>query len=101
MEETPKISCDEYRQMQDQNMEHILLDVREQDEYDAGHIENAIHIPRGVLEFQAAEKLPDKDATIVICCAKGGRAALAGQTLLEMGYKNISYLEGGYSGYCE
>lgn len=101
MENTPKISCDEYKKMQSEGVAHVLLDVREDDEWDAGHIEGAVHIPRGFLEFKVEEAIPEKSSVIVICCARGGRAALAGQTLKEMGYTDVRYLEGGYSGYCE
>jgi rhodanese-related sulfurtransferase len=96
----PSISCEEYRLLRLQNVQHILLDVRERDEWDKGHIDGAFHIPRGFLEFKIEEAVPDKSTSIVVCCAKGGRAALAGETLRRIGYTNVRYLVGGYDKYC-
>lgn len=79
---------------------HILIDVREQDEWDAGHIANAVHIPRGVLEFKIHEVAPDKHTPIVVQCATGGRGALCGASLVKMGYTKVMNLDGGYKGYC-
>lgn len=101
MQEVPHLTCAEYRAMRESGKDHVFLDVREKEEFDAGHLEGAINIPRGLIEFKVEEVLPDRTKPIVICCAKGGRAALAGETLIEMGYDDINYLEGGYSDYCE
>ncbi|PIR47873.1 sulfurtransferase [Candidatus Uhrbacteria bacterium CG10_big_fil_rev_8_21_14_0_10_50_16] len=101
LQETPSISCDEYKTLLADDTEHVLLDVREEDEWNAGHIENAMHIPRGFLEFKVEEAVPDKGTRIIVYCARGGRAALAGQTLLELGYTHVQYLDGGYMGYCQ
>jgi len=101
MEEVPVISCGDYRDVRTGGEDHAFLDVREKEEFEDGHLEGAISVPRGLIEFKIEEVLPDKDKLIVVCCAKGGRAALAGQTLMEMGYTNIKYLKGGYTGYCE
>lgn len=90
------ISVEAYRAMQTEEVEHVLLDVREQDEWGAGHVDNSLHIPRGLLEFRIAEEIPDPSTRIVVLCKSGGRAALAGQTLQKMGYTHIVYLEGGY-----
>lgn len=72
-----------------------VVDVREPDEYEAGHIPGAKHVPRGLLELQSGMVLPDKDARIVVHCALGGRGALAARTLKEMGYTNVANMEGG------
>jgi phage shock protein E len=74
----------------------IAVDVRELDEYEAEHIPNAVHIPRGLLEFQIATKAPKKDATIITYCLKGGRGALSAQTLNILGYTNVYNLTGGF-----
>lgn len=96
----PSITCGEYRAMRSEHLPHVLLDVREQHEFDAGHIDGAIHMPRGVLEFKIADAVPDKNTTIVVQCAGGGRSALCGQTLLALGYTNVKNLEGGYTEWC-
>lgn len=74
----------------------ILVDVREKDEYRAGYIPGAIHLPRGFLEMQAESKLPDKSAEYVIYCAGGTRSAFAAKSLLELGYENVTSANPGY-----
>lgn len=101
MKSVPTMSCADYRKMRDSGEDHVFLDVREKEEFDAGHLEGAINVPRGLIEFKLEAQLPDKKKAIVICCAKGGRAALAGETLKNMGYETIHYLDGGYTEYCE
>ena len=72
-----------------------VIDVREPAEWEEGHIPGSTNIPRGMLEYLAADKLPDKDARIVVHCALGGRGALAAKSLQEMGYENVVNMEGG------
>jgi len=81
-----------------ENSSVFVIDVREEDEFKAGHIENAILIPRGQLEFKIAEQaeLGDKSAAIIVYCGSGFRAALAANTLLNMGYTNVLSIAGGY-----
>ena len=74
----------------------ILLDVREPDEYQRGHLPGAISIPRGVLEGQAPQLLRDPGAEIVVYCASGMRSTLAADTLQQMGYGNLHSLAGGF-----
>ena len=78
-----------------------VVDVREPNEYEAGHVPEAKPLPRGLLEYKAAEELPDKDARIVVHCALGGRGALAAKSLKEMGYTNVANMEGGLKGWKE
>lgn len=78
-----------------------FLDVRGEKEYRSGHIPGAINIPRGLLEFVVGDKLPDKDATIVVYCKTGGRSCLASYTLVEMGYKNIKNMDGGWKAWVD
>jgi molybdopterin/thiamine biosynthesis adenylyltransferase/rhodanese-related sulfurtransferase len=66
-----------------------LVDVREKDEFRAGFIPGAVHIPRAHLEMQAEQKLPDKNAEIILYCAGGTRSAFAAKTLAEFGYSNV------------
>ncbi len=75
-----------------------VIDTREESEYAAGHIANAVPLPRGVLEFQLSNfpELSDKSKPILIYCRTGGRAALAAQTLQTLGYKDVLSLAGGY-----
>lgn len=78
---------------------HILVvDVREESEYAAGHIDNALLLPRGVLEFKLGNipELADKSRTVLVYCRTGGRSALAAQTLQSLGYHNVLSMEGGF-----
>jgi rhodanese-related sulfurtransferase len=76
----------------------VLLDVREADEFHAGHIPGAINIPRGLLEFKLSNdpKLSARDMKIVLYCKTSGRAALAACSLHDMGYLHVQSIEGGF-----
>ncbi|HEY8943907.1 MAG TPA: molybdopterin-synthase adenylyltransferase MoeB [Polyangiaceae bacterium] len=73
-----------------------LVDVREKDEFRAGFIPGALHLPRGFLEMQAEQKLPDKSAEIIVYCAGGTRSAFAAKTLAELGYQNVTSVNPGF-----
>lgn len=79
----------------------VALDVREAEELAEGHVPEAVHIPRGFLEFKADdhEALPSKDTPICVYCMAGGRAALAAQTLKQLGYTNVVSIQGGFEGW--
>ena len=74
-----------------------LLDVRERDEWDEGHIPRAIHIPRGSLESRVEQALPDRGREVIVYCAAGNRSAFAAKTLQELGYEHVSSLVGGFT----
>ena len=76
----------------------LLLDVREEDEYAAGHLTGAVHISRGLLEFKFTGNpaLHPRDLKIVLYCKTSGRAALSAVALHEMGYLNVQSLAGGF-----
>jgi len=67
----------------------VLVDVRERDEIRQGFIPGALHLPRGFLEIQVEQKLPDKSAEVVLYCAGGVRSALAARTLIDLGYQHV------------
>ena len=75
----------------------VLLDVREPDEFEQGAIPGSVHIPRGNLEPNVENRLPDKDAALVVMCAGGVRSAFAAQTLQEMGYRDVVSMDGGFN----
>ncbi len=75
---------------------YIFLDVRTAREFKMGHIPGAIHIDRGLLEFNITNQVPDKNAQIVVYCKVGGRGSLAAHTLVRMGYENVINIEGGW-----
>ena len=74
----------------------IVIDVREQHEWDAGHIPNTVHIPRGSLEERIESVVPDRSRPIVVSCAVGARSLLAARTLQEMGYANVATFPGSF-----
>jgi len=73
----------------------VLLDIRTQAEYEAGHIAGAIWFPRGFLEFKIQDFVQDPEAVIVVYCLKGCRSSQAVLTLNALGYSNVRDLEGG------
>ena len=84
-----QITQEEAKEMMD-TQEVIILDVREQDEYDSGHIPAAVLLPVGTIdETTAAEVIPDKDSTVLVYCRSGNRSKTASSTLAELGYTNI------------
>ena len=84
-----QITQEEAKEMMD-NQEVIILDVREQDEYDSGHIPGAVLLPVGSIdETTAAEVIPDEDSTVLVYCRSGNRSKTASSTLAELGYTNI------------
>ncbi|WP_437554352.1 molybdopterin-synthase adenylyltransferase MoeB [Sorangium sp. So ce327] len=92
-----ELSLTELKRRLDDKVPMVLLDVREKEEYRAGFIPGAISIPRGFLEIQVEQKLPDKSAHIVAYCAGGTRSALAAKTLQELGYTNVESANPGFS----
>lgn len=76
----------------------VLIDVREADEFAAGHLAGAILMPRGLLEFKlsAAPSLAARDLKVVLYCKTSGRAALAAQSMQAMGYLNVKSIAGGF-----
>lgn len=73
----------------------VLIDVREQNEWNLGHAAPAQYIGRGVLESQIESRVP-RDAHVVLMCASGNRSALSARTLIEMGYTDVASMAGGF-----
>ena len=74
----------------------LVLDVREPDEFAAGHLPGAVNVPRGMLEFRIGELQPDGGAAILLYCKTSGRAALATQSLHSLGYTQLRSVAGGF-----
>lgn len=84
-----QITQEEAKEMMD-TQEVIILDVREQDEYDSGHIPGAVLLPVGSIdETTAAEVIPEKDSTVLVYCRSGNRSKTASSALADLGYTNI------------
>lgn len=98
----PSIEPAELNRAIESGEELTIVDVREADEWRAGRLPGSIHIPRGFFELQVDEKLPEKDAPIVLYCEGANRSALAGLTLIdELGYTNVRYMNPGFSAWRE
>jgi len=91
-----QIGAEEARDLM-KNSGAVVVDVRESDEWQQGHIPEAIFIPRGFLELRVEEKVPDHKAPVIVQCASGTRSLLASRTLREMGYENLYNLNGGFN----
>jgi rhodanese-related sulfurtransferase len=89
-----EVSVAEVQEMQDQGQPVVYLDVREQNEWNQGHLPRATLIPRGILESSIEQRVP-RDSAVVIYCASGNRSALAADTLQQMGYTHVASMAGG------
>jgi len=74
----------------------FLVDVREESEWARGHLPNAIHLGKGIIERDIETAIPEKGATIVLYCGGGFRSALAADNLQRMGYSNVISMDGGW-----
>jgi rhodanese-related sulfurtransferase len=79
----------------------IIIDTREDNEWARGHIPNAVHLGKGVIERDIEKAIPDKDATLVLYCGGGYRSALAADNLQKMGYRNVVSMDGGWRSWTE
>ena len=77
--------------------EPVVVDVREQEEWDEGHIPGAVHVPRGHLESRIERLAPDTGRPVVVYCSAGNRSAFAAKTLAELGYEDVVSLAGGFT----
>jgi rhodanese-related sulfurtransferase len=85
-----------YLAMKESGAAHLLVDTREESEWNAGHIPGAIHLSKGIIERDIEKTVPDKAATLVLYCGGGFRSALAGDNLQKMGYANVISMDGGW-----
>jgi len=94
--EAPHITTQQLSDYLSSEEPFVLLDVRTEEEYQAGHIQGAQWFPRGKLEYYIQERIKDPDSKIVLYCRTGGRSALATLTLRDMGYTSVVDLDGGF-----
>lgn len=79
----------------------ILIDVREDREWDGGHVQGAMHVGKGVIERDIEKTIPDENAEIILYCGGGFRSALAANALGQMGYTNVASMAGGWRAWLE
>jgi len=94
-----EIDTDQLKKMQSSGEKFTLIDVREDNEWTAGHAAGATHLSKGVIERDIESKVPQKDAKVVLYCGSGNRSALAADALMKMGYSNVFSLAGGIGAY--
>jgi rhodanese-related sulfurtransferase len=90
-----EIDIDTYRKMRQAGEPHVLVDVREDNEWTAGHAAGAVHLGKGIIERDIETRIPDKSTRLVLYCGGGFRSALAADNLRKMGYTDVISLDGG------
>jgi rhodanese-related sulfurtransferase len=94
-----EIDIADYQRLRAAGEAHVLIDTRENDEWEAGHAAAAIHLGKGIIERDIEARVPEKDAKLVLYCGGGYRSALAADALRQMGYTNAISLDGGWRAY--
>lgn len=89
-------TVDDVMEKQEKGHAFHLIDVREESEWNSGHIRGAMHLGKGIIERDIERTVPDHDAEIVLYCGGGFRSALAADALLTMGYTNVISMDGGW-----
>src|SRR3989442_12623148 len=88
-----------YKKMLAGGAKAVLIDVREDNEWAAGHAAGAVHLGKGIIERDIETQIPDKETTLVLYCGGGFRSALSADALRQMGYTNVISLDGGWRAY--
>ncbi|HEY3863110.1 MAG TPA: rhodanese-like domain-containing protein [Verrucomicrobiae bacterium] len=91
-----EVTVEQARQRMAANPQLVLIDVREDGEWTAGHASEAIHLGKGILERDIERTVPDPDTECILYCGGGYRSALSAEVAQRMGYKNVASLIGGY-----
>jgi rhodanese-related sulfurtransferase len=91
-----QIDIEGYKKMQAAGQPHLLVDVREDNEWAAGHAAGAVHLGKGIIERDIEAQVPDKSTRLVLYCGGGFRSALAADNLQKMGYTAAISLDGGW-----
>lgn len=89
-----QITPGEAKNIMDSGEEYIVLDTREQDEFDSGHIPGAILIPYTEIDKKAEQMIPDKNAQILVYCRSGRRSKIASESLVKLGYTDVKEFGG-------
>ena len=90
---------DGYKRMLERGEAAVLVDVREDHEWNAGHVRGAVHMSKGTIERDIETKYPDKNTRLVLYCGGGFRSALVADNLQRMGYRNVISMDGGFRGW--
>jgi len=96
-----EISIDEARERLAKNPQAVLMDVREDHEWEKSHARQAVHLGKGILERDLESTIPDTNREIIMYCGGGYRSVLTAAAAQKMGYRNVYSLKGGYKGLLE
>jgi rhodanese-related sulfurtransferase len=96
-----EVSITEVKHRIDSHDSFYFVDVREDREWEKGHLPGALHLGRGVIERDIETRIPDHDAPIILYCGGGFRSALAADNIQKMGYTNVASMDGGFRGWKE
>lgn len=91
-----QIDLEGYKKLREAGEPHMLVDTREESEWNAGHVKGAVHMSKGVIERDVETKVPDKNTKLVLYCGGGFRSALVADNLQKMGYTAAISLDGGW-----
>ena len=91
-----EIDVEQYKALVAASEPHALVDVREDNEFAAGHVKGAVHLSKGIIERDVEVKYPDKSTKLILYCGGGFRSALAADNLRIMGYTDAISLDGGW-----
>jgi len=94
-------NVDETKARMDRGDKFVLVDVREESEFQKDHLHGAVHLGKGVIERDIEQKVPDLNTPLVLYCGGGFRSALAADNLQKMGYTNVISMDGGVRGWRE
>ena len=94
-------TVDELIQATNEGKSFTLIDVREESEFSAGHIPGAIHLSKGVIERDIESAISGQDERLVLYCGGGYRSAIAAESLVAMGYTNVTSMDGGWRGWMD
>jgi rhodanese-related sulfurtransferase len=94
-----ELTVEDVKAKLDRGERFLLVDVREESEWNKDHLPGAIHLGKGVIERDVEARVPDTASEIVLYCGGGFRSALAADNLQKMGYTNVVSMDGGYRGW--
>lgn len=96
-----EVNVQEAKKLLQENPKIIIIDVREESEWAQGHLLQAKHLGKGVIERDIEKTIPNKEQTLLLYCGGGFRSALAAVNIQKMGYKNVISMDGGYKGWMD
>jgi len=97
----PAVTCRDLRKIQESGKKHVLIDVRDAADYEAGHIEGSVHVPLRELEGNIGSLAPDMDEYVIVVGEERGLAPETHEQLKAKGYTNVEFLLGGFDEWCK